>query len=145
TWCERYELAEDQRTWQLKDGAAPQDAFHQEDAGEGHESKIVNVEFNISPMGFRVQLLAQFIAEDLHVYCINKETQAQIAALEMDTDNTYVQNLLLAAENASEVKAFDMPTLWKLTAAVKTVFPQDKRSELNQEINEALIVEFYNR
>ncbi|WP_312655356.1 RecE family exodeoxyribonuclease, partial [Kluyvera ascorbata] len=34
TWCERYELADDQRTWQLKDGAAPQDAFHQEDAGD---------------------------------------------------------------------------------------------------------------
>ncbi len=85
-------------------------------------------------MGFRVQLLAQFIAEDLHVYCINKETQARIASLEMDTDNTYVQNLLLAAENAPEVKTFDMPTLWKLTTAVKTVFPQDKRSELNQVI-----------
>ena len=149
TWCERYELAEDQRTWQLKEGAAPQDAFHQEDAGDAdadadadaeqdeddcHESNIVNVEYNIAPMGFRVQLLSQFIAEDLHVYCINKETQAQIAALEMDTDNTYVQNLLLAAENAPEVKTFDMPTLWKLTAAVKTVFPQDKRSELNQVI-----------
>ncbi|SQC33608.1 RecE family exodeoxyribonuclease [Kluyvera cryocrescens] len=149
TWCERYELAEDQRTWQLKDGAAPQDAFHQEDAGDAdadadadaeqvedniHESKIVNVEYNIAPMGFRVQLLAQFMAEDLHVYCINKETQAQIAALEMDTDNTYVQNLLLAAENATEVKTFDMPTLWKLATAVKAVFPQDKRSELNQVI-----------
>ncbi|WP_368300895.1 RecE family exodeoxyribonuclease [Kluyvera sichuanensis] len=145
TWCERYELADDQRTWQLKDGAAPQDTFHQEDAGdadadaeqdddEDRESHIVDVAYNLAPMGFRVQLLAQFIAEDLRVYCINKETQAQIAALEMDTDNTYVQNLLLAAENAPEVKAFDMPTLWKLTAAVKTVFPQDKRSELNQVI-----------
>ena len=145
-WCERYELAEDQRTWQLKEGAAPQDAFHQEDAGDadadadadaeqddddGHESKIVNVEYNLSPMGFRVQLLAQFIAEDLHVYCINKETQAKIASMEMDTDNTYVQNLLLAAENATEVKAFDMPTLWKLTAAVKTALPQIQRHELN--------------
>ncbi|MEY6763377.1 RecE family exodeoxyribonuclease [Kluyvera ascorbata] len=138
TWCERYKLADDQRTWQLKDGAAPQDAFHQEDAEQdedvGHESKIVNVEYNLAPMGFRVQLLAQFIADDLHVYCINKETQARIASLEMDTDNTYVQNLLLAAENAPEVKTFDMPTLWKLTTAVKTAFPQDKRCELNQVI-----------
>ncbi|HDG1706442.1 TPA: PD-(D/E)XK nuclease-like domain-containing protein [Kluyvera ascorbata] len=146
TWCERYELAEDLRTWQLKPGAAPQDTFHQEDAGDadadadadaeqddddGHESKIVDVAYNLAPMGFRVQLLAQFIAEDLHVYCINKETQAQIAALEMDTDNTYVQNLLLAVESSPEVKAFDMPTLWKLTDAVKKVFPQDKRNELN--------------
>ena len=143
TWCERYELAEDLRTWQLKAGAAPQDSFHQEeadsaDAEEEQEEiatgKIYDTLDNIAPMGFRVQLLAQFCAEDLHVYCINKETRAHLARLEMDTDNSYVQNLLLAVENCPEVKAFDMPTLWKLTDAVKKVFPQDKRSELNQVI-----------
>lgn len=141
TWCERYELADDQRTWQLKAGAAPQDSFHQEDAGsddaaeeeqeETTVGKIYDTLDNIAPMGFRVQLLAQFCAEDLHVYCINKETRTHLARLEMDTDNAYVQNLLLAVENCPEVKAFDMPTLWKLTDAVKKVFPQDKRSELN--------------
>lgn len=30
-WCTRYELADDQRTWQLKAGAVPADAFHQEE------------------------------------------------------------------------------------------------------------------
>ncbi len=85
-------------------------------------------------MPFRIQLLAQFNAQDGHVWHINKETRAHLASLEMDTDNTYVQNLLLAVENCPEVKAFDMPTLWKLTDAVKKVFPQDKRSELNQVI-----------
>lgn len=147
TWCERYELAEDQRTWQLKEGAAPQDTFHQEDAGDadadadadaeqdedsGHESKIVNVEYNIAPLSFRIQVLAQFNAEERHVYCINKETQAKLSALEMDMDNSYVQNLLLAIENTPEVKAYDMPGIWKLTDAIKKIFPQDKRSELNQ-------------
>ena len=85
-------------------------------------------------MPFRIQLLAQFNAKGGHVWHINKETRAQLASLEMDTDNTYVQNLLLAVENCPEVKAFDMPTLWKLTDAVKKVFPQDKRCELNQVI-----------
>lgn len=146
TWCERYELAEDQRTWQLKDGAVPQDAFHQEDAGsddagadtdteeeqeEITTGKIYDTLDSIAPMPFRIQLLAQFNAEGGHVWHINKETRAHLASLEMDTDNTYVQNLLLAVENCPEVKAFDMPTLWKLTDAVKKVFPQDKRSELN--------------
>lgn len=147
TWCERYELAEDQRTWQLKAGAAPQDSFHQEEAGsddtgadteEDQEEittgKIYDTLDNIAPMPFRIQLLAQFNAEGGHVWHINKKTRAHLASLEMDTDNTYVQNLLLAVENCPEVKAFDMPTLWKLTTAVKAVFPQDKRSELNQVI-----------
>lgn len=143
TWCERYELADDQRTWQLKAGAAPQDSFHQEktgsdDAEEEQEEittgKIYDTLDNIAPMPFRIQLLAQFNAEDGHVWHINKETRAHLASLEMDTDNTYVQNLLLAVENCPEVKTFDMPTLWKLTTAVKAVFPQDKRSELNQVI-----------
>ncbi|HDG1692512.1 TPA: PD-(D/E)XK nuclease-like domain-containing protein [Kluyvera georgiana] len=144
TWCERYELADDQRTWQLKEAAAPQDTFHQEDAGsddaaeeeqeETTGSKIIDTLDNIAPMPFRIQLLAQFNAEGGHVWHINKETRAHLASLEMDTDNTYVQNLLLAVENCPEVKTFDMPTLWKLTTAVKAVFPQDKRSELNQVI-----------
>lgn len=146
TWCERYQLADDQRTWELKPGAAPQDTFHQEDADasgdddasesdegddEDHVSHIVDSLYNISPLPFRIQLLAQFNAEDRHVYCINKETQAHLATLELDGDNSYVQNLLLAVENCPEVKAFDMPTLWKLTEAVKKVLPQDKRHELN--------------
>ncbi|MGZ0721751.1 RecE family exodeoxyribonuclease [Kluyvera cryocrescens] len=147
TWCERYELAEDQRTWQLKDGAAPQDAFHQEDVADndlttelmGEEngdrkvefSNDENAEFQLVTMPFRIQLLAQLCAEAGHVYHISIPRRKELSALEMDMDNTYVQNLLLAAENAAEVKTFDMPTLWKLTAAVKTVFPQDKRSELN--------------
>lgn len=46
------------------------------------------------------------------------------------TDNTYVQNLLLAASNVPELKKYDMNGLWKLTRAVKEAFPQDLRHEL---------------
>ncbi|HED1420012.1 TPA: PD-(D/E)XK nuclease-like domain-containing protein [Kluyvera georgiana] len=147
TWCERYELAEDQRTWQLKPGAAPQDTFHQEDvadndlttelmAEENGDRKVEysddeNAEFQLVTMPFRIQLLAQLCSEKGHVYHISIPRRKELSALEMDTDNTYVQNLLLAVESSPEVKAFDMPTLWKLTDAVKKVFPQDKRNELN--------------
>lgn len=147
TWCERYELAEDLRTWQLKPGAAPQDTFHQEDvadndlttermAEENGDHKVEfsndeNAEFQLVTMPFRIQLLAQLYAEDGHVYHISIPHRAELSAFEMDTDNTYVQNLLLAGESSPEVKAFDMPTLWKLTDAVKKAFPQDKRHELN--------------
>ena len=147
TWCERYELADDQRTWQLKEGAAPQDSFHQEGvadsalttelmAEENGDRKVEfsedeNAAFQLVTMPFRIQILAQLCAEEGHVYHISIPRRKELSALELDTDNTYAQNLLLAVENCPEVKAFDMPTLWKLTDAVKKVFPQDKRSELN--------------
>lgn len=147
TWCERYELAEDQRTWQLKPGAAPQDTFHQEDvtdndlttelmAEENGDRKVEysddeNAEFQLATMPFRIQLLAQLCAETGHVYHISIPRRKELSALEMDVDNSYVQNLLLAIENVQEVKNYDMPTLWKLTDAIKKIFPQDKRCELN--------------
>ncbi|MDO0900996.1 PD-(D/E)XK nuclease-like domain-containing protein, partial [Enterobacter hormaechei] len=53
-----------------------------------------------------------------------------ISALEMDTDNSYVQNLLLAAENCEEVKGYDTKDLWRYTDAIRKVFSQEKRHEL---------------
>lgn len=87
--------------------------------------------FQLAAMPFRIQVLAQFCAEDRHVYHISIPHRNALSSLEMDMDNSYVQNLLLAAENAPEVKTFDIPTLWKFTAAVKAVFPQDKRNEMS--------------
>ncbi|MFG0516893.1 RecE family exodeoxyribonuclease [Kluyvera intermedia] len=147
TWCERYELADDQRTWQLKPGAARQDAFHQEDvaktelttellAEDSGDQKVEHADdesaaFQLATMPFRIQVLSQFCAEDRHVYHISIPHRKELSSLEMDMDNSYVQNLLLAAENVPEVKTFDIPTLWKFTAAVKAVFPQDKRNEMS--------------
>lgn len=90
-----------------------------------------SVKFQLATMPFRIQLLAQLCANDGHVYHISIPERKNLSALEMDMDNSYAQNLLLAVENAPEVKAYDMPTLWKLTDAIKKVFPQDKRHELN--------------
>jgi exodeoxyribonuclease VIII len=50
--------------------------------------------------------------------------------MEMDTDNGYVQNLILAAENSEEVKAFDTKDLWRYTNAIRKVFNIEKRHEL---------------
>lgn len=41
-WCTRYELADDQRTWQLKAGAVPADAFHQEEEIPDNGAVIVD-------------------------------------------------------------------------------------------------------
>ncbi|MDR7942209.1 3'-5' exoribonuclease [Enterobacter soli] len=80
-------------------------------------------------MPFRKQLLAQFTADELRHHIIREEYEA-ISALEMDTDNNYVQNLLLAAENCEEVKGYDTKDLWRFTDAIRKVFGQEKRHEL---------------
>ncbi|WP_142503490.1 RecE family exodeoxyribonuclease [Lelliottia amnigena] len=151
-WCKRYELADDLRTWQLNPVSESKDNIHQNDtvksnsdcdlttallSEEDSARKIEyaddnSVHFQLATMPFRIQLLAQFCAEDRHVYHISIPHRKELSALELDMDNSYVQNMLLAADNSPEIKAFDMPTLWKLTAAIKMVFPQDKRHELNQ-------------
>ncbi|EKS6583744.1 RecE family exodeoxyribonuclease [Enterobacter hormaechei] len=80
-------------------------------------------------MPFRKQLLAQFTADELRHHLTREEYEG-ISALEMDTDNSYVQNLLLAAENCEEVKGYDTKDLWRYTDAIRKVFSQDKRHEL---------------
>ncbi|EHN8903944.1 PD-(D/E)XK nuclease-like domain-containing protein [Enterobacter asburiae] len=80
-------------------------------------------------MPFRKQLLAQFTADELRHHLTREEYEG-ISALEMDTDNGYVQNLLLAAENCEEVKGYDTKDLWRYTNAIRKVFSQEKRHEL---------------
>ena len=80
-------------------------------------------------MPFRKQLLAQFTADELRHHLTREEYEG-ISALEMDTDNSYVQNLLLAAENCEEVKGYDTKDLWRYTDAIRKVFSQDNRHEL---------------
>lgn len=80
-------------------------------------------------MPFRKQLLAQFTTDELRHHLTREEYEG-ISALEMDTDNSYVQNLLLAAENCEEVKAYDTKDLWRYTDAIRKVFSQEKRHEL---------------
>lgn len=80
-------------------------------------------------MPFRKQLLAQFTADELRHHLTREEYEG-ICALEMDADNSYVQNLLLAAENCEVVKGYDTKDLWRYTDAIRKVFSQEKRHEL---------------
>ncbi|HCU0778565.1 TPA: PD-(D/E)XK nuclease-like domain-containing protein [Enterobacter hormaechei] len=80
-------------------------------------------------MPFRKQLLAQFTGDELRHHLTREEYEG-ICALEMDTDNSYVQNLLLAAENCEDIKGYDTKDLWRYTDAIRKVFCQEKRHEL---------------
>ncbi|MFM8098302.1 PD-(D/E)XK nuclease-like domain-containing protein [Klebsiella pneumoniae] len=162
SWCERYQLGDDGRTWALKPGQAPAD-HHIDNAGVSAEpvsGELVDANttgdaaqgetvetfgsdeyqddssalFNVAELPFRAQLLAQYMAEERHVYHISMPHRQELSVLEMDTDNAAVQDLILAAENIPEIKKYDMPALWKFTSANKKVFPEGKRHELGKRI-----------
>lgn len=90
----------------------------------------------VASMPFRRRLLAQYLTHDL-VTIADADLIKQIADAETDTDNSYVQNLLLAAENAGELKdkASDA-NLSFLCEAIKSIWPsENKKPELNQLIS----------
>ncbi|HAT7488641.1 TPA: PD-(D/E)XK nuclease-like domain-containing protein [Enterobacter asburiae] len=86
--------------------------------------------YPIIQMSFRKQLLSQ-LTSDAHRYHLKQGEYHEIARLEMDTDNGYVQNLLLAAASVDKIQQLDIPYLWKYTKAVRDVFNMEKRHELS--------------
>ncbi|HCR58300.1 MAG TPA: exodeoxyribonuclease VIII [Raoultella sp.] len=161
-WCNRYELADDQRTWQLKAGAVPADEFHQEEESRDNGTVIVdgidtstgevlvgqssagnaditedddqNTLYPVVKLRRPQLIISQFISNAV-AHHVTQRQRIQIGALEMDTDNNYIQNLLLATRSIPEIDEFTTANLWKLTDAVKKVFPEDKRTELGLLLN----------
>ncbi|EHJ4151796.1 exodeoxyribonuclease [Enterobacter hormaechei] len=89
-----------------------------------------NTRYPIVQMSFRKQLLSQLTSDELRYHLTQAEYQ-EISTLEMDTDNGYVQNLLLAAASVEKIQTLDTPFLWKYTRAVRDVFDMEKRHELS--------------
>jgi len=162
-FCKRYQLAEDQRTWNVIPGAA-QMAQPDEEVVEGTDTTIVDdvdietgeivgdvsgtetvcdalrefrerklpVLTTVATLPFRQRVLAQFIAEKQYFYHVDEEQKQAILELELDVDNSYAQNLILAAENVEAFKKAYEPDIWKVINALKTIFPvEGKRTELS--------------
>jgi len=155
-FCTRYTLGEDGRTWLVKAehnwlakeravrAEVVEEASTTSSEGSNLASDVDRVEngltickdddegtrYPVIQMPFRKQLLAQLTTDELRHH-ITRAEHAGISAMEMDTDNGYIQNLMLAAENCSELKKFDSANLWKYTDAIKKVFDQEKRHELS--------------
>ena len=89
----------------------------------------------VATLPLRQRLLAQFISEE-YAYHINTEQKKTIQELELDVDNNYVQNLLLAAENVEPFRKAPEIDIWKIVSALKTIFPVDgKRVDLSTVIH----------
>lgn len=100
-------------------------------AGDEHATPPVTPELiTVATLPLRQRLLAQFISEE-YAYHIDTEQKKTIQELELDVDNSYVQNLLLAAENVEPFRKAPQIDIWKIVSALKTVFPVDgKRVDL---------------
>ena len=137
TWCDRYGLDEDGRTWQKIVVSAPVKAEPEvkeeiTTSTNGQISPKVEeaMQWPVAQMSQRSLIISQFISEE-STHHATPEQRKKIADLEMDTDNSYVQNMLWAADKATGFKSLSTHDVWKYTQAIKTVFAQDKRHELN--------------
>lgn len=144
TWCDRYALTDDGRTWlpvvvnqpapEENDGsgdiagATPEELAAATDVVEKFRAQNTPELIMVASLPFRQRLLAQFITDKEYAYHIHTDQKKAILRLEMDIDNSYVQNLLLAAENEAPLKDVKEYDLWKLTDAIKQVFPVDAKT-----------------
>ncbi|HAH9559558.1 TPA: exodeoxyribonuclease VIII [Escherichia coli] len=146
TWSERYQLSKDSMTWELKPGAAPDDAHHQENAQEteeltgGQEENTLagahgdcpDCEVSVATLRFTQRLLHIFTyaaGDRKYLHHATREQRKHITALEMDQENSYVQNLLLAIRSMAEPTTLDNAALLRLTDAIKAVFSITKKHQ----------------
>lgn len=131
SWCKRYELDEDQRTWKIKllAGNGQQDATAQPDVVTGKDSSIVEEKQALLRPVSRLRLPQRLIAHlinDTEVKEISEDQHIQIGQMESDDSNQYVQNLLLAAANVPDFKELSAHVEWNLVSAIKQVFQRDQ-------------------
>lgn len=134
SWCKRYVLDEDQRTWKVKQQTekAPEDTSTLTE-NTNTDSSVANtpVLTTVATLPLRQRILAQFITDE-YAYHIDAEQKRVIQQLEMNVDNSYVQNMLLAAENVDPFKTATEYDISKAIDDLKIIFPVDgKRSELS--------------
>lgn len=156
TFCDYYQLAKDNMTWtqipgvtlpsseaaaaarqHIVDGVDTETGEVLEDHTEnfGNESNSPAQATAPAPeltvvatMPLRHRVLAQHIGEGEYLYHVDASQKKEILRLEMDTDNSYVQNLLLAAENVEAFKKAIEHDIHKIVNAVKKVFPVDGKT-----------------
>lgn len=146
TWSEHYQLSKDSMTWELKPGAAPDDVHHQDNAQETKElaggqeentqadahEDCQDCEVSVATLRFTQRLLHIFTyaaGDRKYLHHATREQREHITALEMDQENSYVQNLLLAIRGMAEPTTLDNAALLRLTDAIKAVFSITKKHQ----------------
>ena len=131
TWCDRYELAEDQQTWQLKQ--KPDNENQGATSQQKTDTTSTNVPTNDVPALIRPisrlrlsQRLIAHLVNDTEEKEISEAQHIQIGQMELDENDLYIQNLLLAVANVPAVKELSAHVEWKLANAIKEVFDREQ-------------------
>ncbi|EPJ4169142.1 exonuclease [Citrobacter freundii] len=131
TWCDRYELAEDQQTWQLKQ--KPDNENQETSSQQKPETSSANVPTSDAPALLRpisrLRLSQRLIAHQLNdgeEKEISEARHIQIGQMELDDNDLYIQNLLLAVANVPAAKELSAHVEWNLANAIKEVFDREQ-------------------
>lgn len=154
TWCDRYSLTDDGRTWLKITSQATTDTQDTESTegavneaadpvsspaktsplqtnthSDVTEDDDENTLYPVVKLRLPQRIIAQYLSDKMRHH-VTQSQRVEIGAMEMDSDNSHVQNLLLAARNIPGIDNLTTHELWKLTSAIKSVFPEEKRHEL---------------
>ena len=131
TWCDRYELAEDQLTWQLKQ--KPENENLEASSQQKPETSSANVPTSDAPALLRPisrlrlsQRLIAHLVNDTEEKEISEARHVQIGQMELDENDLYIQNLLLAVANVPAAKELSAHVEWNLANAIKEVFDREQ-------------------
>lgn len=131
TWCDRYELAEDQQTWQLKQ--KPDNENQEASSQQKPETSSANVPTSDAPALLRPisrlrlsQRLIAHLLNDGEEKEISEARHVQIGQMELDENDLYIQNLLLAVANVPAAKELSAHVEWNLANAIKEVFNREQ-------------------
>lgn len=131
TWCEKYELADDKKTWRLI--AAPEPAPETNLTDQNDSSEVLTIVSAMPQLESRIASIFLHGVEELR---LTREQVSQVIALKMDTDNKFFQDIILAVHSEPYVKGANMTQLGALINGIKEAFPQtDKPAELGMICN----------
>jgi exodeoxyribonuclease VIII len=108
-WCKRYELADNGRTWQLIQTAADDDET-EEQSGAIESYK----------MGLSVELAHFWLGG---MFTATPEERAAAIKAQMDMDNNYLQNVILAVNSVEPLKQCHNHIRQALLDALKLIWP----------------------
>ncbi|MCU7147290.1 exonuclease [Salmonella enterica] len=139
TFWQKYELGgEDGKTLTLIPGAPATDAHDEkaeecaDDAGAkesgtdtSDNDECQDCEVSVATLPFPQRVLHIFTyaaADKKYLHHATRAQRRHITVLEMEQENSYIQNLLMVLRKSEQVEKLDNATLFRLTEAIKTVF-----------------------
>ncbi|MGC8159528.1 3'-5' exoribonuclease domain-containing protein [Salmonella enterica] len=139
TLCQKYELGgEDGKTFMLIPGTPATDAHDEkteeyaDDAGAeesgtdtSDNDECQDCEVSVATLPFPQRVLHIFTyaaADKKYLHHATRAQRRHITVLEMEQENSYIQNLLMVLRKSEQVEKLDNATLFRLTEAIKTVF-----------------------